>query len=957
MADWTDNAKVVLESRYLTKDRKGNLVETPDQMLERVASVVSKAEPKSKGMWQDRFLEMMDSLEFLPNSPSLMNAGRPLGNLSACFLLEIEDDLSAIFEAVKQVALIHKCVTADTYVQTPLGIEKIEEVLSRRSTSDVSLEFYNESGRNVVSEIYSNGNVPTREIRTHRGFELRGSLNHPILIMRNGILRFEELKNLQVEDYTVFFRGCDEWNGRVPINFEFSPQKKYEARHISNLKRPTIPSCTSPNLGRFVGYIIGDGHVSRAHTVLFVAAEEEMLSDMRRITRELFGLEWKRNGRKSITYVIWSEIVHQFLVSIGLTPAAAYEKEVPRIIRVSGKEVVAEFLRGYFSTDGHAGETAISVCSTSKELLKQVQLLLLKFGIVSSLRRNDRNKRTAWDLFITDRESARRFVEEIGFTLERKSVRAQEFASKERVRSDRRCGVPIISLYQKKWRKGKNRFEVCHSSSTGMVPYKKVESMFSKLPSTDEDYEFFSWLLRYKPLFDKIESVQDLPLEKTYDCVIPESHRYWTSGLLSHNSGGGTGIVLSKLRPADSRVKTTSGVSSGPVSFMKLFDTATEVVKQGGVRRGANLGALNVSHPDIEAFVNCKRRKDAFTNFNISVSITDKFMRAVEHNQQLQLVFRKRFYGSIGARSLFKQICHAAWETGDPGLLFIDEANRHNPTPWLGRFFGTNPCGEQLLLNWESCNLGSIDVSKFVSSSDLDWEKLKRVVETSVRFLDDVISVNKYPNVKIQRKTLVTRKIGLGIMGFADCLLKLNVRYDSNEGLEWAEKIAKFINEVAHAYSKKLGRERGFCDRRLKRRNATLTTIAPTGTLSLLANCSSGIEPIFAKSYSKIILNNQSLDMPSPYADSPAFVTAMEISPEFHVRMQAAFQKYTDNAVSKTVNVSESTTPQQIGDIFTLAWKLGCKGTTVFRQGCKRSPLVLSPDGLLSECDSERCLL
>ena len=434
---------------------------------------------------------------------------------------------------------------------------------------------------------------------------------------------------------------------------------------------------------------------------------------------------------------------------------------------------------------------------------------------------------------------------------------------------------------------------------------------------------------------------------------------------LIHKTGGGTGIVFSKIRPKNSIVGSTFGVASGPVSFMSIFDAATNVVKQGGVRRGANLGALRVTHPDIKEFIECKSDNKSFSNFNISVIVTDEFMEKVEKNEEFILAHNHKEYGKVNAKELYRNICTCAWISGDPGLIFIDEANKYNPTPWLGKFEGTNPCGEQPLLPYESCNLGSIDISKFcIDTGKIDYNRLKYVIEVAVRFLDNVISVNKFPNAKIRHKTLLTRKIGLGVMGYADMLLKMNIRYDSEEALNIARDIMNFIQKMAHTESVKLGKEKGNIDSRIKRRNSTLTTIAPTGTLSMLAGCSSGIEPIFSKELSKIVLNGERLDISSKLKDSKVLVTAHDVTPEWHIKTQSAFQEYTDNAVSKTINLNHNATIEDIEKIFMLAWKLKCKGTTIFRDGCKPGVLISSnPEGVLGsngeikECQGDRCVI
>jgi ribonucleoside-diphosphate reductase alpha chain len=452
-----------------------------------------------------------------------------------------------------------------------------------------------------------------------------------------------------------------------------------------------------------------------------------------------------------------------------------------------------------------------------------------------------------------------------------------------------------------------------------------------------------------------------------------------------HKSGGGTGFSFSRLRPKGDVVKTTKGVASGPVSFMRIFDTATDVIKQGGRRRGANMGILRVDHPDIIEFVTSKSKEGFLSNFNISVAVTDAFMEAVEKDQNYDLVNprTKEPVRTLRARDIFSLIVTQAWRTGDPGLIFIDEINRHNPTPKLGAIESTNPCGEQPLLAYESCNLGSINLAKMVREGQIDYEKLARIVRISVHFLDNVIDVNRFPLPEIEAMTKANRKIGLGVMGFADALVQMNIRYDSEEALSVGEKIMNFIAEEAKKASVELAEKRGsfpnfsgsIYDRpgAPKLRNATLLTIAPTGTISIIAGCASGIEPLFAISYIRNVMEGTRLLEVNPYFEKVAkergfystdlmveiskrgsireikeipedvrnlFVTAMDISPEWHVRMQAAFQRHVDNAVSKTVNLPQDATIGDIERIYLLAHKLGCKGITVYRYGSKTEQVL-----------------
>lgn len=457
----------------------------------------------------------------------------------------------------------------------------------------------------------------------------------------------------------------------------------------------------------------------------------------------------------------------------------------------------------------------------------------------------------------------------------------------------------------------------------------------------------------------------------------------WTA--IIHQSGGGTGFNFSHLRPQGDPVKSTGGIASGPVRFMTIFDKTTEVIKQGGKRRGANMGILRVDHPDIMEFIVCKSKEGFLSNFNISVAITDDFMDAVSKNRDYPLVNPRnnKVVGKLNARKVFDLIVTNAWKTGDPGIIFIDEINRTNPTPSIGQIEATNPCGEQPLLYWESCNLGSINLSKVVSKGKINWKKLRKLVQLGVRFLDNVIDANRYPAPQIEQITLANRKIGIGVMGFADALIKMKIPYNSKNALETAEKIMKFIKTESHKTSQVLGKERGnfpnFEESIWKKkythmRNATVTTVAPTGTISIIAGCSSGIEPLFAISYVRNVMEGTRLQETNPDFEKVArrmkffssdvlrqitkngsvqeisgipknvkkiFVTALDIPPEFHIKMQAAFQKHTDNAVSKTVNLPQNATPEDVKSAYLLAYGLRTKGVTVYRYGSKPDQVLM----------------
>ena len=470
-----------------------------------------------------------------------------------------------------------------------------------------------------------------------------------------------------------------------------------------------------------------------------------------------------------------------------------------------------------------------------------------------------------------------------------------------------------------------------------------------------------------------------LPIEDTMEGIF-ESIK---NAALIHKSGGGTGFSFSRLRPKGATVNSTGGVASGPVSFMKVFNAATEAVKQGGTRRGANMGILRVDHPDIREFITCKQDNKDITNFNISVGVTEEFMNAVENGEKYYLIDpkTKKAVMQEDAREIFGMIVRSAWNNGEPGIIFLDRINRDNVTPEVGEIESTNPCGEQPLLPFESCNLGSINLSLMVRNhcgkSDVDYERLGRTVRKAVHFLDNVIDANKYPLPEIESMTKNTRKIGLGIMGWADMLCKLDIPYNSQKALNLAETVMQFIQEESKKASMEIAEKKGvfpfyeqsiYKNTGMKLRNATTTTIAPTGTLSIIAGVSSGIEPLFAISYIRNVMDNDELpevnplfkqiaiidgfysddlmkriarkgsikDFPEiPRAVQQVFVTAHDVSPEWHVKMQAAFQKYTDNAVSKTVNLSHDATEEDVSGVFTLAYRTCCKGVTIYRDGSR----------------------
>ena len=472
-----------------------------------------------------------------------------------------------------------------------------------------------------------------------------------------------------------------------------------------------------------------------------------------------------------------------------------------------------------------------------------------------------------------------------------------------------------------------------------------------------------------------------LPIEDSIDSIF-EALKHTA---MIHKSGGGTGFSFSRVRPENDIVSSTQKISTGPISFMTVFDVATETIKQGGTRRGANMGILRVDHPDIEAFIKSKTNMAKLNNFNISVALTPSFMKALFADKDYDLINPRnhKVVKRFSARTIFDKIVRAAWQSGEPGIIFLDHINRANPVPQLGEIEATNPCGEQPLLPHESCNLGSINLSKMISDGKLDRTKLRHTIQSAVHFLDNVIEINKYPLRRIEAVSKKTRKIGLGVMGFADMLIKLGIAYNSKKAVRQAEQVMSFILREARKASSELAKKRGnfsaykgsiFDDSKTPyMRNATVTTVAPTGTISIIAGCSSGVEPIFAVAYERRVLDGETLFEMHPLFEKVAkqngfysnelseqiaetgsiqnikeipdkikrlFVTAHDIAPEWHIRIQAAFQKYTDNAVSKTVNFPHDATPKDIEKVYKLAYETGCKGVTIYRYGSRERQVL-----------------
>jgi ribonucleoside-diphosphate reductase alpha chain len=1153
---WTEPALRVLRERYLLRNEQGEVIETPEEMCWRVAQSIAAGEgrygrsPAAVREVAEAFYDMMVDGFFIPNSPTLMNAGKGNGlQYSACYVLPIGDSMEEIFDSVKAAAIIHKsgggCIAGDARVWTTFcGLEPIE-VLFNRATADgragersgagiafdvgdldirtVSMEpETGQTGLGRVTHVWR-FDVPAELqmlVRTREGTEVQTSAWHPFMVVRpQGLvaLRADELKPGDV------ILGPERPDDYWPY---------HEPRRVGSL-------VVDQTLGWLVGFTLGDGSFGyvpalRQYRLRWFSGERDVLERARSILAERgihVGVQRDRRGLLSVS-TLTQRFVLDMLEACGLEKIGAKDDRirVPEIIAKSPLSVVRAFVAGLLDSDGYvAPDGSPSYATASREMAEDLAGLMSLLGYQPSVcpkPPHGRGRRTIYNVQLCTLPQVNDLRAEIAphVASEHRGSRLHSAARKQRA----------LQLPFRAWRDRLRDLGLvgAHGLSAGPCAAELSRwscNVYGRCRRDDlsniadavelRDRELAGLLRRVAARGMEVLSVTRAAEPKVYYDLSVEGWNTYAAGTHGMAMVHNTGFAFSRLRPKDDLVASTGGRASGPVSFLRVFNSATEAVKQGGTRRGANMGILRVDHPDILEFIDCKL-DGGITNFNISVAITDAFMDALARGEEYDLVnpHNRVVTGRLSAREVFERMVRAAWRTGDPGMVFIDRINASpaNPTPEIGVVEATNPCvtgdtlvavpggwrradaimprdeiltvkgprpvervevnqrtpifrvefsdggslrvtaahqfyvhrgddgfvpvrldccrageevhtlhadvpgtakilrvepagvettydiyeretdtwitegyvsrgcGEQPLLPNEACNLGSLNVSKFVRQGEdgewtIDWDEMERVIRLAVRFLDDVIEMNPYPLPQIDETVKSNRRIGLGIMGWADLLFIMGIPYDGTDAIALAERLMSFVKDKSHDQCGKLAEERGpfpnwSCSiyREIRpMRNSTVTTIAPTGTISMIAGCSSGIEPIFALAFQHRVKNpdgervltfvNETFEQIAKarglYSDAlkeeiarrgslhgipgvpeeaaRVFKTSHEIGFEWHVRHQAAFQRYTDNGVSKTINLPNEATEDDVAAAYRLAWELGCLGITVFRDGCK----------------------
>jgi len=1002
----TENAIRVLEKRYLKKDDTGRVIESPKELFVRVAWNLAQAErhygadETSVRETAIRFYRMMADLEFLPNSPTLMNAGLDLQQLAACFVLPVDDSLVGIFESLKDQALIHQsgggCVSGEAHVYTTFcGIERFDTLYERvkaiglpeetgegyRVTDISSLGMRTfaadpATGRFTTKQVSHlwQWNIPAAKqcrVRCFDGIEVTTSEWHPFLV---------------VTEQGIAERRADALRrGDVLLAPNRSIRDVWPFTHYAEADGFVLDE----SLAWLTGFFLGDGSLGhfRNRTTNYRALRLRLFDgrpENIRFAKEIlerYGVsatpQQDKRGLWSLTTTNRG-FVTRFARLAKVGPNPKLSLTLPEWVAKSPLPVVGAFLGGLIDSDGYVSlrRRRVEFSTICPDLARRLVSLLSTLGLNPSMYEKQpvgRSKHVEYRIHMADAKKTPELVTLVRDwvhdpfrkqRLEGLSERVAHsshhripvpFVLLEKLLSDAGVETRITAIHKTAVKVGGDRIWLHRAKWGNGISEDKLPRLVRALrplvSSTQQG--LLDQLENLAGGWAVVESVHRAAGAKSfYDFTVADFNNYLAgegAGKLTvvHN----TGFAFSRLRPKGDFVKSTMGVASGPVSFMKIFDSATQQIKQGGKRRGANMGILRVDHPDILDFIACKDKTTEITNFNISVAVTDKFLEAVKAGTKYALVNprTKQEVRQLDAREVLDKIAYQAWKNGEPGLFFIDENNRRQPTPNVGDMEATNPCGEQPLLPYESCNLGSIDLDRHLVRNkegryEVDWKKLEQTIRTSVRMLDDVIDMNAYPVKQIEEMTKATRKIGLGVMGFARMLFKLEVPYDSAEGVEWGRRVMKFINDTGYDESGRLAAERGMYpawegsrhqETGLKLRNSYVTTVAPTGTLSMIADTSGGCEPEFSIIWYKRVMDGDQLPYfldyfeevarregfwsdglkgrilanrgsPRGLAEVPekwqrVFCVAYTVSPEWHVRMQAAFQDYCDAAVSKCI--------------------------------------------------------
>lgn len=983
MVKLSPQAEVVARKRYYLKNEHGEIIEDAEKMFRRVAKGVASIETLYNAHAdidhsEKEFYRIMAENKFLPNSPTLMNAGTHQGTLSACFVLPVEDSMEGIMKAATDAAMVQKFGGGTGFalsklrpkgdkITTTHGQACIGENM-RIPSLDGAVKFKDFKGTSTfikeygpVSKIHNNGVKDTVQLLTIDGYSLEATLDHDLMMLKsNGEFVKTPISSLKVGDKVTLIRDCwSEVSDFVTLDNAIQNDSYSTRRKIVKL-----PSLLSEKLAYVLGVVYADGHV-RKHIqtgnpngviiTLNVNEKKSIADKCTRYVRDIFGIEmtWKARGTR-LDGLIGSSDIGNFLAVNSLLKEKSGEIRIPEAIWKSPKEVASAFIAGYFDGDGHVDGTRLAFTSVSKEFLQGIQQLSLMLGVPSKLSQHGKERighKDSWRLtyqvgsFTSEINGILKLSEKkVGWRPSQRPNSLGISLSKAFTLKDRRCIVKTM---------GKGGF---YSTPTSLQTLDRI--------SVDKDIEDIKDMkfIREHVVLSEISAINELGFQPVYDLTVEDPiHAYNANGFFVSNCG--------------------------PIEVLKTLSRVSSMITQGGKRDGANMAVMDVHHPDILEFITCKAIEGEIHNFNISVGVTNDFMQAVKAGTHYDLIHPKyqNIVGELDAREVFRKIIHGAWRNGEPGMVFLDRINEDNKVQSeYGRMIATNPCGEQPLLPNESCNLGSINVSEFFVAvkededwkTSFNWADYKKTIRLAIQFLDDVVDANVYATKDIEKMTKATRKVGLGIMGFADLLIQMRIAYDSELGREVGSEMMRVMKKEADKMSAELAEHRGNFSAWEKSafttpmRNACRLTVAPTGTISMLANTSSGIEPTFALAWKKQnVLEGETLFYTNKYFEKEDFITdemlqyiaaggsvedldlpewaketyavSSEMEGDDHVLMQAAFQEHCDSGISKTINLPNEATEEDVATAYLVAFDSGCKGITVYRSGSRDKEVLV----------------